>query len=85
MLGYQQITPPDIGMVKAAQYFKTAILIYLAQVTRGDKGATVEVGQVDDIESAGLSGLSSRVRGSLGSRTRTFIQGGVRNRPSPDE
>ena len=53
MSHYHQATAAQSGMVQPAQYFKAVICPYLHNIFGSNKAAGVDIGQVDDIQSAG--------------------------------
>ena len=57
LISHQQIAPPHIRVVRPAQHLEAAVGEYPAEVVGGDEAAGIEVGEVNEVEDAGLAGL----------------------------
>ncbi len=79
-----QITSTNITGVKSAKYFKGIVIMKFSQILGCDKRAGINIGQVNDINASGFI-ISKSDKGSLVSRIKIFIHGGVLNFPSPFE
>ena len=42
-------------MIKTAQYLESIVRVFFSQILRGDEGTRVDVGQVDNINTAGFA------------------------------
>src|SRR5690606_11363572 len=71
-----QVTATDVGVVEPTQYLKAPIGKYLAQILGGQKGAGMDIGQIDDVDAPGFArGLD--VQGILGIPGEYFHPGGT--------
>ena len=74
---HQQIAPPQIAVVEAPEHFERAVGMHAAQVLGAEERAAGDIAEIDDIDPPVRPG-DKTVKGSLGSRTVTRIQGGQR-------
>ena len=52
-LNNHQVTAAGIALVKTPEDLETPVRIDFAQIFGGNEGASVEIGQVDDVEPSG--------------------------------